>query len=150
TSGTDYRDAPAHPEVLPLALLAPLPGLLQRPARSYINPVPLVVEVGAVVDLFELGLDEVDATPFPVVGPPVDLLYPGDRGSATPVRRWTPWLAPGDGCVDRLGHSLQGRAVLPVVGSGACVAIPRSWSPPIFCARRHFGAPTPRPRSRRS
>src|SRR5262249_11791893 len=66
-AGADHRDAPAHPEVLPLALLAPLPGLLQRPARSYINPVPLVVEVGAIVDLLELGLDEVDATPLTVI-----------------------------------------------------------------------------------
>src|SRR5262249_16288520 len=44
-------DSPAHPQLAVPLLMASLAVLFQRPTRADEHPLPLVVEVGAVVDV---------------------------------------------------------------------------------------------------
>src|SRR5215510_4499108 len=56
-------------------------------ARSHVDSLPLIVEVGALVDVFIVIVNEVNLTPCVKVGQLLNVLYECDRGGALLTRR---------------------------------------------------------------
>src|SRR5260370_33413396 len=118
-------------DLRPWPLAIPLESLTGANEHS----LPLVIEVGAAIDVLEVGVEEANFAPLTFIPCPVEIRHRGQGRVANGTRP-----GPGrradrvTGGVDELRPALQGRTVLQVVGYQPLL--------PLFIAR---GLPPPPP-----
>src|SRR5215831_14287676 len=111
------HDPAAHPELLP----APPPLLRVYPPERLVGPeenlVPLVIEVSALVNVFEFREGEMAPAKFPARRGRWNVVRPSHLGRASGVSGLAPVLSRRlDDRGDVLRHPPQGRTVLSVIG----------------------------------